>query len=47
LERFENRLSRAGENVHTISHNVLQKHIAAALDSYSAQRGVGTSPDPF
>src|SRR3989442_286140 len=41
LERFENRLSRAEENVDTISPDLLCKHIAAALDSYSAHRMVG------
>jgi hypothetical protein len=47
LERFENRLSRAGVNVDTIPPDVLREYIAAALDSYSAQSRVGLSHDPF
>ncbi len=47
LERFENRLSRGGVNVNTITPRVLQEHIAEALTSYYNRRMIGTAPDPF
>jgi len=47
LERFENRLCRMEGNVENISPDKLCKHIVAALESYSDQRSVGLSPDPF
>jgi hypothetical protein len=47
LERFKQRLARATVNVEAIASNVLQKHIAGALNNYYQQRKTGLSPDPF